>query len=79
MSAKVSDRPVINCIFPICFTLFSRVMTVRGESTNLLFNVEQAAQARDALSKALFSRIFDMLVEVRWLGTVTIGGDKKYH
>lgn len=38
-------------------------MTVRGETTNLLFNVEQASQARDALAKSLYARIFDMLVE----------------
>ncbi|XP_065188525.1 unconventional myosin-If-like [Sycon ciliatum] len=43
--------------------LTSRVMTVRGESTDVLFNPEQAGQARDALTKSLYARVFDLLVE----------------
>lgn len=35
------------------------------ESIDVTLNVEQACYTRDALSKALHSRVFDFLVEVR--------------
>lgn len=35
------------------------------ESIDVTLNVEQACYTRDALSKALHSRLFDFLVEVR--------------
>ncbi|OCT97612.1 unconventional myosin-If [Xenopus laevis] len=35
----------------------------RSESINVTLNVEQASYTRDALSKALYSRVFDFLVE----------------
>ena len=38
------------------------------ESIDVTLNVEQACYTRDALAKALHSRLFDFLVEVRrWL------------
>lgn len=36
----------------------------RSESITVTLNVEQATYTRDALSKALYSRMFDFLVEV---------------
>lgn len=39
----------------------------KSESIDVTLNVEQACFTRDALSKALHSRVFDYLVEVRAL------------
>lgn len=36
----------------------------KTEKTEVTFNVEQAEFARDALSKALYSKLFDYLVDV---------------
>ncbi len=35
------------------------------ENIEVTLNVEQAAQTRDALAKAVYTRLFDYLVEVR--------------
>lgn len=37
----------------------------KSESIDVTLNVEQACFTRDALSKALHSRVFDYLVEVQ--------------
>jgi len=43
----------------------------KTESIEVTLNVEQAEFTRDALSKALYSRMFDYLVEVSMI-TVTV-------
>lgn len=39
----------------------------KSESINVTLNVEQACYTRDALAKALHSRVFDYLVDVSWI------------
>ncbi|NWR17338.1 MYO1E protein, partial [Emberiza fucata] len=39
----------------------------KSESINVTLNVEQACYTRDALAKALHSRVFDYLVDVSWM------------
>lgn len=41
----------------------------KSESIDVTLNVEQACFTRDALSKALHSRVFDYLVEVQAICT----------
>lgn len=41
----------------------------KSESIDVTLNVEQACFTRDALSKALHSRVFDYLVEVQAIYT----------
>lgn len=40
----------------------------QSETINVTLNVDQACYTRDALSKALHSRIFDYLVDVSTIG-----------
>lgn len=48
--------------------LLSRIMDTKwgkqSEKIEVTLNVDQAAYTRDALSKAIYTRIFDFLVEV---------------
>ena len=48
--------------------LTSRVMSVGGmsEKVDVTLNVEQAEATRDALAKAVYYRLFEYLVQVRW-------------
>jgi len=50
--------------------LLSRVMDTKwgnkSEKIELTLNVDQAAYTRDALSKAIYTRLFDYLVQVSW-------------
>ena len=50
--------------------ILSRVMESKwgqqNESIEVTLNVEQATYTRDALSKAIYSRLFDYLVNVSW-------------
>ena len=55
-------------LFVLEFFSFSRVVEStwggKKEVINMTLNVEQASYTRDALSKALYARLFDFLVEV---------------
>lgn len=50
----------------------------KSESINVTLNVEQACYTRDALAKALHSRVFDYLVDVSCLCLILVKFQTKY-
>lgn len=50
----------------------------KSESINVTLNVEQACYTRDALAKALHSRVFDYLVDVSWICLILLKNQNKY-
>jgi len=63
--------------------LTSRTMDSKwgGQTENIevTLNCEQAMQTRDALSKALYARLFDYLVEVTVIDQILVISDPNVH
>lgn len=50
----------------------------KSESIHVTLNVEQACYTRDALAKALHSRVFDYLVDVSWICLILLKYPNKF-
>lgn len=50
----------------------------KSESIHVTLNVEQACYTRDALAKALHSRVFDYLVDVSWICLILLKYQKEF-
>ncbi|XP_023342527.1 unconventional myosin-Ie [Eurytemora carolleeae] len=59
--------------------LVTHIMETNGEVINVSHSVQQAEQTRDALSKALYSRLFDYLVQRINVAMKNSGGTSSMH